>query len=230
MRGARRAAIGCGGLTLAAAVLAAAAIAYVSQPDPRYAGVASIERDAWYHEDARLERTWTLPVAAAYRPRFEPQANGSFCGPSSVVNVVRSLGGDADQDRVLEGTGIATVLGFLPGGMTLDQLADVARARLPDRTISVHRDLELDAFRALMRRANDPGVRMIVSFHRGPLFARGGGHHSPIGGYVEEEDLVFVLDVNDEYDPWLARTERLFAATDTIDPASGLERGVLVIE
>ena len=153
-----------------------------SRPDPRYADIPSIEREAWYHEDARLERAWALPVARTYRARFDPQRNGSFCGPTSVVNVVRSTGGDADQNDVLEGTEVGTVLGFLPGGLTLEQVAEVARARLPDRTISVHRDLDLEAFRALMRRANDPGVRMIVNFHRGPLFSRGGGHHSPISG------------------------------------------------
>ena len=31
----------------------------------------------------------------------------------------------------------------------------------------------------------------------------GGGHHSPIGGYLEKEDLVFVLDVYDPYKPFL---------------------------
>lgn len=212
------------------ALLAAAGLAYVTRPDPRYADVASIEADAWYHEQAHLERAWALPVAASYRARFDPQRNGSFCGPTSIVNVVRSTGGDADQDHVLEGTDIETVAGFLPGGITLDQLAELARARLPGRTVTVHRDLDRDAFRALLRRANDPAVRMIVNFHRGPLFARGGGHHSPIGGYLEDEDLVFVLDVNDDYDPWLARTERLYDAVDTIDPATGQERGIVVIE
>lgn len=230
MTRARRAAIGCGAITVVVAMLVAGAITYVSRPDPGSLGAPSIERDAWYHEDARLDRAWALPVAATYRARFVAQRNGSFCGPASLVNVLRSTGTDADQDAVLDGTGVATVLGLLPGGMTLDALADVARERLPGRTVTVQRDLDLGTFRALMRRANDPAVRMIVNFHRGPLFARGGGHHSPVGGYLEDEDLVFVLDVNDDYDPWLARTERVFAATDTIDPASGLERGVLLIE
>lgn len=230
MTRARRAAIGCAGATLMVALLAAGGFTYVTRPDPRYADIPSIESDAWYHEQAHLERAWALPVAATYRARFDSQHDGSFCGPTSLVNVVRSTGGDADQDHVLEGTDIDTTFGFLPGGITLDQLAELARARLPGRTVTVHRDLDLDAFRALMRRANEPGVRMIVNFHRGPLFARGGGHHSPIGGYLEDEDLVFVLDVNDDYDPWLTRTERLYQAVDTVDPASGQERGILLVE
>jgi hypothetical protein len=95
--------------------------------------------------------------------------------------------------------------------------------------VTVHRDLDLDAFRTLVRRANDPSVRLVVNFHRGPLFGRGGGHHSPVGGYLEDEDLVFVLDVNDTYHPWLVPTERLFRAIDTVDSASGRKRGVVEI-
>lgn len=48
-----------------------------------------------------------------------------------------------------------------------------------------------------------------------PLFGRGGGHHSPLGGYLEEEDLAFVLDVNAGYGPWLVSAQRLFDAMNT---------------
>jgi len=34
------------------------------------------------------------------------------------------------------------------------------------------------------------------NFNRAQIFGAGVGHHSPIGGYLEAEDLVFVLDVN----------------------------------
>lgn len=226
----RKIGIGCVTSIAVAIAIGAGGFAYLSRPDPRYAEVASIEGEPRYQEAAHLERAWALPVAASYRARFDTQHNGSFCGPTSVVNVVRSTGGDADQDHVLEGTDISTVGGFLPGGITLDQLADLVRARLPDRAVTIHRDLTVDALRALVRRANDPAVRMIVNFHRGPLFARGGGHHSPIGGYLEDEDLVFVLDVNDDYDPWLVSTERLHAAIDTVDSATGRTRGIVLIE
>lgn len=193
--------------------------------------VDTIADDATYQEPALLERAWAMPVASAFRPRFVSQPNGSFCGPTSVVDVMRSLGQQADTDTVLEGTGITTVGGILPGGITLEQLRDLVRARLPDRRVELHRDFDLATFRRLLaEHANDPEDRIVVNFHRGPLFARGGGHHSPLGGYLEEEDLVFVLDVNDDYDPWLVPTERLFAAMDTVDSSTGMERGLLVIE
>lgn len=196
-----------------------------------WAHVDTIRDDATFQSDALLERAWALPVAATYRPDFVSQPNGSFCGPTSVVDAVRSLGGEASTEDVLEGTEITTVMGILPGGITLDQLADLTRTRLPEHRVTVVRDLDLAALRALLRaRANDPSTRILVNFHRGPLFATGGGHHSPIGGYLESDDLVFVLDVNDSYDPWLAPVDRLFEAIDTVDTATGERRGLLIIE
>jgi hypothetical protein len=62
------------------------------------------------------------------------------------------------------------------------------------------------------------------------LFGKGVGHHSPIAAYLEPEDLVLVLDVNEAFGPWLVSTERLFAAMDTIDPSSGKKRGLLLLE
>lgn len=190
-----------------------------------------IRDEAFFQNGSLLERAWSLPVAASMRPGFVSQPNGSFCGPTSVVNVVRSLGGQATTDDVLEGTAITTVLGILPGGITLDQLAELARARLPGHSIRVVRDIDLPAFRELIRtRANDPSTRLIVNFTRQPLFATGGGHHSPIGGYLVDEDLVFVLDTNESYEPWLVPTARLYEAIDTVDSTSGLKRGILVVE
>ena len=226
----RKVGLGCSGALLLAALSLGGAFFYVSQPDPRFVHAASIAEDATYQDAALLERAWALPAAQLYRAHFESQGNGSFCGPTSVVDVVRSTGGDADQAHVLDGTDITTIFGMLPGGITIDQVAALARARLPARSVSVHRDLDLEGLRTLARRANDPSVRLIANFHRGPLFARGGGHHSPIGGYLEPEDLVFVLDVNHDYAPWLAPTARLLEAMSVVDSASGHTRGVVLVE
>ena len=79
-----------------------------------------------------------------------------------------------------------------------------------------------------MRRANDPARRYIINFSRTSLFGAGAGHHSPIGAYLEREDLVFVLDVNQDFGPWLVERSRLFAAMDT--PDGDKKRGLLLIE
>jgi hypothetical protein len=92
----------------------------------------------------------------------------------------------------------------------------------------VLRDLTAESFREHLRRANDPNRRYIINFARERIFGAGVGHHSPIGGYLEAEDLVFVLDVNRNFQPWLIERSRLFSAMDTFD--GDKKRGLLLIE
>jgi hypothetical protein len=68
-----------------------------------------------------------------------------------------------------------------------------------------------------LRRSNDPTRRYLINFDRKQIFGAGVGHHSLIGGCLEAEDLVFVLDVNRDFQPWLVERSRLFAATNTLD-------------
>jgi hypothetical protein len=195
-----------------------------------YSKVVSIKGAREYQDPALMAKAWTLPVAAIYqRDGIDFQSNPSFCGPTSVVNVMRSLGQPAEQQHVLDGTPFHTTLGMLWGGMTLDQVADLVRAKT-GRTATVLRDLDLAAFRAELRHANDPSRRYILNFNRGPLFATGGGHFSPVAGYLVAEDLVLVLDVNAKYQPWLVPTARLFDAVDTVDRSTKKKRGLLRVE
>ena len=92
----------------------------------------------------------------------------------------------------------------------------------------VLRDLNEEEFREHLRRSNGPGRRYIVNFSREQIFGAGVGHYSPIGGYLEAEDLVFILDVNSNYQPWLVERQRLFAAVNTFD--GDKKRGLLLIE
>jgi hypothetical protein len=101
-------------------------------------------------------------------------------------------------------------------GLTLDQLAEVAQAHTK-RNVTVLRDLTQDAFHELLRGVSNPDRRYIINFSRASIFGAGVGHHSPIVGYLEGEDLVFVLDVNRDFQPWLIERSRLFSAIDTLD-------------
>jgi hypothetical protein len=189
--------------------------------------VPSIKREPTYQNAALLERAWHLPVAATYQRRLFFQPNGSVCGPTSVANVERSLGSEsATVDSVLKGTGECWS-GVCWMGLSLDELAEVAR-HATRRKVTVLRNLTLGQFREELTHVNDPARRYIVNFQRAPLFAKGGGHHSPIAGYLEAEDLVLVLDVNENFKPWLVKSERLFKAVDTGD--TGKKRGLLRIE
>jgi len=174
-----------------------------------------------------IDRAWKLPVAATFNTDVAWQSNVSRCGPASVANALRSLGEEeTTETEVLDGTGMCWT-GFCIVGLTLDELASIAQTKTT-RKVSVLRNLTADEFREHMKHANDPGRRYIVNFTREKIFGAGSGHHSPIGGYLEAGDLVFVLDVNEGYKPWLVERERLFSAMDTLD--GDKKRGLLLIE
>ncbi|WP_105429236.1 phytochelatin synthase family protein [Neorhizobium sp. T6_25] len=211
------------GIIVAAGLVAGAAFVVVGQTKvPPEAIQSSVIRSP-----ELMDRAWTLPVAATFGRDVSWQSNGSRCGPASIANAFRSVGEEETTEaEVLEGTGMCWT-GLCIIGLTLDELAELARMKT-ERKVSVLRDLTADEFREHMKYTNDPGRRYIVNFTREKIFGAGAGHHSPIGGYLEAEDLILVLDVNEDYKPWLIERERLFSAMDTLD--GDKKRGLLLIE
>lgn len=184
-------------------------------------------RSSVTRNETLMNKAWSLPVAATFERKVTWQSNPSMCGPASVVNIQRSMTASRMSERsVLKGTGLCWS-GFCWMGLTLDELAVVAKNKMR-RSVSVLRDLTPEQFKEHLRRANNTKRRYIVNFNRAAIFGAGAGHHSPIGGYLEAEDLVFVLDVNRDYQPWLVERSRLFAAMDTFDGER--KRGLLLIE
>ncbi|SCW90146.1 Phytochelatin synthase [Rhizobium mongolense subsp. loessense] len=209
---------------IAGVCLSAAAVLYLISPSK--VSPDQIKASVTQAPDL-INRAWVLPVAATFKSNVTWQSNGSRCGPASVANVFRSIGEEeTTEDEVLDGTGKCWT-GICIMGLTLDELAEVAKAQTT-RDVSVLRDLTSEAFHEHMRRANDPGRRYIINFSRERIFGAGVGHHSPIGGYLETEDMVFVLDVNEDFKPWLIERERLFSAMDTMD--GDKKRGLLLID
>ncbi|MCP3392524.1 phytochelatin synthase family protein [Bradyrhizobium sp. CCGB12] len=209
-------------LVIAAGLLGAGALVVGQSRVPSGAVASSVTRTP-----ELIERAWHLPVAAKFHRYVDWQSNGSRCGPAAVANAYRSLGEAASTEaKVLAGTGRCWT-GVCILGLSLDELAEVARANT-SRKVTVLRDLSEDQFLEHLRRSNDPDRRYIVNFERAPIFGAGVGHHSPIGGYLEAEDLVFVLDVNSDYQPWLVEWKRLFVAVNTFD--GDKRRGLLLIE
>lgn len=177
----------------------------------------SIRSSPAFQHRALLERAWALPVAKLYAPLIS-QSMTSICGPTSAANVLRSVGvktGRNPFDR------------FGLRAMSLDQVVSETAELLPeDWHAEALRLRSVEALRIELRHSNEPTHRYITNFSRAPLFGGGGGHHSPLGGYLEDEDLAFVLDVNSGYGPWLVSTERLFDAMNTGDWSGGLTRGL----
>jgi hypothetical protein len=188
---------------------------------------AELIRTSVIRTEEILDKARRLPVAETYGPDLHWQSNGSVCGAASLANAFRSLGEEVDTEaEVLVGTS-SCWFHVCPVGLTLDQVADLAQAHTA-RKVTVLRDLTPEAFHEILRDTNNPERRYVINFSRQPIFGAGAGHISPIGGYLEREDLVFVLDVNQEFRPWLIERARLYSAMDTFD--GGKKRGLVRIE
>jgi hypothetical protein len=169
-------------------------------------------------DTALLHRAWLLPAARRYQPLLS-QSVLSICGPTSVANVLRSIGVDRGRNPFKR---------FGLRAMSLDQVTEESTAILPAgwraETVRVG---DVQALRVELLASNQPTHRYIANFSRRTLFGHGGGHHSPIGGYLEDEDLALVLDVNPSYGPWLISAERLLEALNTTDRGDGRSRGLV---
>lgn len=225
----RRALLGIAGVVLAGMLASGAYVgSWLLEPN-RYAAVQSIETEPTYRDPHLMTAAWQRPVASRYRDQpFEYQANPSFCGPASVADLLHSIGLPLSQDAVIAGTRYQPWFGILLGGLTLDQLGDVLRQKTA-RPVTVMRDLSLAQFRQELVHVNNLDRRYILNFHRGPLFGRGHGHFSPLIGYLPEQDLVLVGDVNPAYRPYLVSSERLWQAMNTVDDATSRKRGLLMV-
>jgi len=213
-------------LSIAAVTLVVAFVAGVMFLIPPTVPPEVIERSV-IHEQTLLEKSWLLPTASAFGHYVAYQSNQSLCGPASIANILRSFGEPADTEKKVLAHTTKCWSGICFFGLSLDELADVTRTATK-RSVTVLRDLTPEAFRDELRHVNDPCRRYVINFSRAPIFGSGVGHHSPIGSYLEAEDLVLVLDVNEKFKPWLVERSRLYDAMNTVD--GDKKRGLLRIE
>lgn len=168
------------------------------------------------------------PVARAYLRDFHTQEFFSSCGPSSLRNLLASIGTPIAGESVLFDGKPWERLSMYVQGMTLDTLADLIAAQHIGE-VTILRDLPYEAFREHLQHANDLDTRYIVNFNRAPIFGAAVGHFSPIGGYDAATDRVVLLDVTPGYGPSLVPSRLLYAAVQTTDSATGHSRGLLRI-
>jgi hypothetical protein len=143
------------GILVAGGLLGAGALVVGQTKVPSQAIASAVTRTP-----ELVERAWRLPVAATFNRQLTWQSNGSRCGPAAVANAYRSLGEAATtESKVLAGTGRCWT-GFCIIGLTLDELADVARANT-GRRITV----------ALIDRAERVEVPIVVVPERSRLVA-----------------------------------------------------------
>ena len=105
----------------------------------------------------------------------------------------------------------------------------------------------LEQFKQALRQLSHPTqpARIIAIYHRSPLFFCDAGrstllsrvasfgmvHWSPVLAYLEEEDLVLVMDVNHTYGPkgYLLPTERFYDSVNTRDVFTGNYHGLVLL-
>jgi hypothetical protein len=125
----KKIALGCLGVFLLAAIIFVFSARRFIFPEKL--DVVSIRTESTFQNPALLQRAFALPVAAQYqRAPIAFQPNGSFCGPTSLADVWRTLGRpEVTPAQVLEGTELCAT-GICFGGLTLDDLAGVVRNRI----------------------------------------------------------------------------------------------------
>ncbi len=197
--------------------------------------VYSIKNEQSYQDPELLARAWQLPVASTYKDNFIYQENGAFCGPASAANTLNSLGVHGlSQSNIIENSSIYYIKARILG-LTLDEMMSLFEDNLKktghsEWMVAEYRDLTIEEFRNHMRQANLPDFRYVINFSRYPLFGVDIGHHSPIGGYIEGSDSVFVLDVLEDYKPFIVSVKKLFNAMNTIDSETGEKRGLIQLQ
>mmetsp|Transcript_6636 Transcript_6636/g.14528 ORF Transcript_6636/g.14528 Transcript_6636/m.14528 type:complete len:767 (+) Transcript_6636:73-2373(+) len=104
----------------------------------------------------------------------------------------------------------------------------------------------LEQFKAALRQLSHPTqpARIMAIYHRAPLFfcaedrplkakltSFGMVHWSPVLAYLEEEDLVLVMDVNHLYGPkgYLLPTQRFYDSVNTRDIFNGNYHGLILM-
>jgi Phytochelatin synthase len=92
-------------------------------------------------------------------------------------------------------------------------------------------DLSAADMRArLMTAIGRPDSRVIVNFNRASLGQEGEGHFSPLVAYDPASDSFLILDVaRYKYPPAWVNFHELDVSMRTVDPASGLSRGALIV-
>jgi glutathione gamma-glutamylcysteinyltransferase len=168
--------------------------------------------------------------------QFHTQSDPAFCGLGSLVVALNALG--IDPGRLWKGPWrwfseelldcCVPLAEVRKRGLDVEELACLARCNGADVELVRGNPTNLAAFRAAIASAAGGEGVLVVSYDRSALGQTGSGHFSPVGGYHRARDLALILDVaRFKYPPHWVSVERLWQATQPIDPATGRARGWL---
>ena len=182
----------------------------------------------------------TMESFFALAEQFHTQAEPAFCGLATLVMVLNALA--IDPGRAWKGPWrwfseeqldcCRPLEVVARDGITLTQVACLARCNGANVEMSFAADSTIESFREAIRAAASSAgeSHVVVAYERKTLGQTGGGHFSPVGGLHPARDLVLLLDVaRFKYPPHWVSVEALFGAMVPIDPATGRSRGFMTV-
>ncbi|EQC34563.1 hypothetical protein SDRG_07888 [Saprolegnia diclina VS20] len=207
----------------------------VLRPVVRAASYDAFEKTPYYKDPARLGRVFATPVGQLYRRGgLEYQAREGYCSVATQRNLLKSL-------PLVLPSQLPPARG---GAATAAQFADALLRHshgLVTSTQVVYGSDGVDAFCAALRLANDENHRVAVNFLHATLSGTGplwlpwnlplgvvSGHFSNVVGFLDDENLVAIFDVNDGYGAYLVDATRLFEAVCAVDISSNRSRALIV--
>lgn len=219
-------------------MLAAATDSFYKRPLPTTCVPFASEDGRRLFQEALADGTMAGYFALA--EQFHTQADPAFCGLGTLVVVLNALAIDPGPQRRWKGPWrwfseehldcCRPLPEIQRTGLTIPQLACLARCN--GARVSVHygERTTVDAFRQAVREASSTSgePHLVVSYDRATLGQTGSGHFSPVGGYHAGRDQVLILDVaRFKYPPHWVPLDTLFRALLPHDPETGRSRGFL---
>ncbi|MFT3768081.1 MAG: phytochelatin synthase family protein [Minicystis sp.] len=182
----------------------------------------------------------TMEGFFALAEQFHTQSEPALCGLGTLVVILNALA--IDPGRTWKGPWrwfseehldcCRPLADVARDGVTLTQLACLARCNGARADLRFAEASSVDAFRAALREATASAgeQHLVVGYDRRTLGQTGSGHFSPVGGMHPDRDLALLLDVaRFKYPPHWVPIETLFRAMIPIDTASGRSRGFVTI-
>jgi hypothetical protein len=173
---------------------------------------------------------------ASLTKAFESQSRAAFCGVASsvvVLNALRDGSPRLTQAAFFDDAAnhVRSQFRVTLQGMSLAQLADLLRAHDVNATLFYTSDTDLDAFRTIAQKnLQARGDFILVNYERAALGQGETGHISPLAAYNGQADRLLILDVAAyKYPPVWVATQALWNAMNTVDSASGRNRGFVVV-
>lgn len=115
-------------------------------------------------------------------------------------------------------------------GSTLDQVGKMLLCYNVSVSVVKANETSLASFRSILKESLAKGHQIASNFYRTSIGEVGGGHFSPLMAYAEATDHVLLVDVaRFKYPPAWVPVSQFYDSMLTIDSASGLYRGFIVV-